>query len=137
MTEGYQLILLGNKINNSNEIIQHLNEKLSELCISNALISIINPNNIHNLSIKIPAICLYFGNKEKSDSDIVERLLSQNILILPLVSNVKEVPNEIPENLTVINCFEYNSRDKILEIVNLILEKFELLPQKRKIFISY
>ena len=110
---------------------------MSELRISKNVIKRINSNNIDNHLIKSPTICLYFGNKEKKDKDIIDRFLSQNILILPLVSDVKEVPNEIPENLSVINCFEYNSQDKIPEIVNLILEKFELLPQKRKIFISY
>lgn len=137
MKSFYQLVILGNKNNDSDEIIKQLGNKLSELRISKNVIKRINSNNIDNHLIKSPTICLYFGNKEKKDKDIIDRFLSQNILILPLVSDVKEVPNEIPENLSVINCFEYNSQDKIPEIVNLILEKFELLPQKRKIFISY
>lgn len=137
MKSFYQLIILGNKNNDSDEIIKQLGNKLSELRISKNVIKRINSNNIDNHLIKSPTICLYFGNKEKKDKDIIDRFLSQNILILPLVSDVKEVPNEIPENLSVINCFEYNSQDKIPEIVNIILEKFELLPQKRKIFISY
>ena len=137
MKSFYQLVILGNKNNDSDEIIKQLGNKLSELRISKNVIKRINSNNIDNHLIKSPTICLYFGNKEKKDKDIIDRFLSQNILILPLVSDVKEVPNEIPENLSVINCFEYNSQNKIPEIVNLILEKFELLPQKRKIFISY
>ena len=137
MTGVYQLIILGNKKNNSKKIIKLLNEKLSELHISNTLIKKINSNNLQNLSIKNPAICLYFGNKKKCDIDIIDSLLIQNILILPLVSDIKNVPAEIPKSLSAINCFEYNKQDKIPEIVNLILEKFELLPQKRKIFISY
>lgn len=137
MKSFYQLVILGNKNNDSDEIIKQLGNKLSELRISKNVIKRINSNNIDNHLIKSPTICLYFGNKEKKDKDIIDRFLSQNILILPLVSDVKEVPNEIPENLSVINCFGYNSQDKIPEIVNLILEKFELLPQKRKIFISY
>ena len=137
MKSFYQLVILGNKNNDSDEIIKQLGNKLSELRISKNVIKRINSNNIDNHLIKSPTISLYFGNKEKKDKDIIDRFLSQNILILPLVSDVKEVPNEIPENLSVINCFGYNSQDKIPEIVNLILEKFELLPQKRKIFISY
>lgn len=133
----YQLVILGNKKNDSDEIIKQLINKLSELRISKNVIKRINSNSIDDLLTKSPTICLYFGNREKKDRDIIDRLLSQNILILPLVSDIKKVPNEIPEKLTVINCFEYNSKDKIPEIVNLILEKFELLPQKRKIFISY
>ncbi|MBQ4553989.1 MAG: toll/interleukin-1 receptor domain-containing protein [Spirochaetaceae bacterium] len=133
----YQLIILGNKINDSNEIIQQLKNKLYELHISKNVIKLIDSNNIQDLSIKHPAICLYFGNEKKSDITIIDNLLSQNILILPLVSDLREVPNEIPDNLSTINCFEFNTQNKIPEIVNIILEKFELLPQKRKIFISY
>lgn len=133
----YQLIILGNKINDSNEIIQQLKNKLYELHISKNVIKLIDSNSIQDLSIKHPAICLYFGNEKKSDITIIDNLLSQNILILPLVSDLREVPNEIPDNLSTINCFEFNTQNKIPEIVNIILEKFELLPQKRKIFISY
>ena len=137
MTSFYQLIILGNKNNNSNKIIQQLENKLSELHISKNVIQRIDSSNIQDLSIKHPAICLYFGNKKKSDITIIDSLLSQHILILPLVSDIKKVPNEIPDNLSAINCFEFNTHNKIPEIVNIILEKFELLPQKRKIFISY
>ncbi len=137
MTSFYQLIILGNKNNNSNKIIQQLENKLSELHISKNVIQRIDSSNIQDLSIKHPAICLYFGNKKKSDITIIDSLLSQHILILPLVSDLREVPNEIPDNLSAINCFEFNTHNKIPEIVNIILEKFELLPQKRKIFISY
>lgn len=137
MTSFYQLVILGNKKNYSYKIIEHLENKLSELHISKNVIQRIDSNNIQDLSIKHPAICLYFGNEKKSDITIIDNLLSQNILILPLVSDLREVPNEIPDNLSTINCFEFNTQNKIPEIVNIILEKFELLPQKRKIFISY
>lgn len=111
MTGAYQLIILGDKKNSLSDIVQQLEQKLFELHITNNpinnLIKVIDSSDIEKLSIKNPAICLYFGNKEKSDTDILDRLLLQNILILPLVSDIKEATKEIPKNLSAINCFEY------------------------------
>ena len=109
MKSFYQLVILGNKNNDSDEIIKQLGNKLSELRISKNVIKLIDSNSIQDLSMKHPAICLYFGNEKKSDITIIDNLLSQNILILPLVSDLREVPNEIPDNLSTINCFEFNS----------------------------
>lgn len=75
MKSFYQLVILGNKNNDSDEIIKQLGNKLSELRISKNVIKRINSNNIDNHLIKSPTICLYFGNKEKKDKDIIDRFV--------------------------------------------------------------
>lgn len=133
----YQIICLGNKKNCSHEIIKSLNQRLTELNVNTGLLKIFNASTVNSLSNKSPTVCLYFGNTDKCDFNLVEQLLSKCIYFLPIVSDLELVSNEIPDNLREINCKELKNKNTINEIVNIILEIFELLPQKRKVFISY
>lgn len=66
----------------------------------------------------------------------LEEILSKGIPVLPVVSNLNEVRNEVPEILRPINCLDYSSGGA-QRTGSALLECIGLLPKQRRVFISY
>lgn len=139
MNNVYQLVLLGEKSHYNELIIEQLFKQIEHLGLCSTAIQIINNSNFHTLyRANNPTYCLYFGSENKTiDNDLLNILIDDATLILPVISNINNATNLIPESLKAINVFELKNNIGINKLVNCILEGFGLLRTSRKLFISY
>ncbi|RZJ36607.1 MAG: toll/interleukin-1 receptor domain-containing protein [Flavobacterium sp.] len=139
MSYKYQLIILGTP----SPIVENLKalffQKIDDLNLPKDVIRIIDVNNFHSdYSGNQPAFVYYLGDKDGKfkDLNIVEPLLKDGTMILPIYFTDNSFSNEIPAILENQNGIQYEVSEKD-RIVNIALESFELLRSTRKIFISY
>ena len=137
----YQLITLGSKVPEKQQILGRLLERLKDLGLPKSILKIIDSDNIENEYLgNQPAFGLYLGDIEgdHKDLDITQKLIKDGSMILPIYFGNEEgaFGKEIPCILANQNGipFKENELDRI---ANIILESFELLRSTRKIFISY
>ena len=133
----YQIIILGSITGIVDEIATLFHEKLRELNLQENFYQIISNSQVDKeYKGNQPTFVLYFGsqNGKFEDIAIVERLLNEGNIVLPIFYN--SFNNEIPEILSNQNGLKYEQHQKD-KIVSLILESFGKLRNTRKIFISY
>jgi hypothetical protein len=139
MSYKYQLIILGT----TSPIVENLKalffQKIHNLNLPKDAIRIIEANNfISDYSGNQPAFVYYLGDRKGKfkDLNIIETLLKDGTMILPIYFTDNSFSNEIPEILKNQNGIQYQVSEED-RIVNIALESFELLRSTRKIFISY
>jgi hypothetical protein len=140
MTIRYQIVLIGNNSSYSKVIIDSLHIHLAELGVDKSyLVQIDEHNFLSEYKSNAPTFCLYFGDATGNFKNItiLNTLLSDAALILPVVSDINTFNNSIPKNLQKINGFELSSSIQIESLSNLILEGLGLLRITRRLFISY
>lgn len=140
MNTKYQIVIIGHSNSFQNEIIEIFNKRVSDLGISLDSIIFLNENNYQSNYIgNAPTVGLYFGGVDNNypHIDILDRLIFDSNLILPIVDDLKFYLERIPENLRPINGIELKSNAGIESIVGRMLEGLSLLRLARRLFISY
>lgn len=140
MKTKYQLIIIGNKSSYIDAIIETLGKRVKDLGIALDSILILNEKNFKEKFIaNAPTVCLYFGDSTNDfpHLDILERIISDSNLVLPIVTHLEHYINNTPAILHQINGFELRAEINIEAIVNRILEGLSLLRLSRRLFISY
>ncbi|MFC4477312.1 toll/interleukin-1 receptor domain-containing protein [Flavobacterium chungangensis] len=135
----YQIIFLGSLGDLSEEIRTLFFEKVKELKLPIDSFVVIDDKNFQSKYLgKQPSFVFYFGDKEGNfkNVDLVDRLIKDGTLILPIYYNKEFFGTEIPKKLENQNGLLYDPTKKD-KIINLALESFGKLRQTRKIFISY
>ncbi|MBU2572313.1 MAG: toll/interleukin-1 receptor domain-containing protein [Gammaproteobacteria bacterium] len=84
---------------------------------------------------KRAAAAVFFGGKN-APVEHLDNLLSRSIPILPVISDIKKVNEEIPSVLQHLNCLDYG-KDGAKKIASALLGCAELLPRQRRVFLSY
>ncbi len=140
MTIKYQLIILGtNKL--SSDVLKSLYAKIKDLGLDKSVLKLITQVNFSsNYKRNAPTVCLYFGAKSsvpKSDQAVLDAVIKDSVLVLPVVSNLNEYNKHVPDILSGVNGFELSSTNHIESLVSCILEGFSLLRLSRRLFISY
>ena len=137
MSHLYQIIVLGSP---TDDLILQLQDHLSGFLASFGLKMgdevgwIVNPNTIDS-SQRIATVALYIGTPSAVSTHLKE-LLSNSVPILPVVSNLTRVKEEIPEIIQRLNCL--SAKDTGVErIASALLECIGLLPRQRRVFLSY
>ncbi len=136
----YQLILLGYKNLRINKIMKTFYKRLRELGFDKSNVIILNKKNFYKeYRANVPSYCLYFGNAKNrfTNLDIIRKLITDAVLILPVVDNLKSFSSYVPKELEGINSFGLSSNLEIEPLVSCILEGLSLLRLSRRIFISY
>ena len=134
----YQLVLLGDKTKYEELVVNELLIQTEILGMPNEFIKIINRLNFSEYLPNNPTYCLYFGSEDISlDQGILNTLIDDATLILPIISDLSLVNHYLPKELHPINAIAMKSIDDIPSITSAILEGFGLLRQSRKLFISY
>lgn len=132
----YQIIFLGTITSLKDELIKLFFLKIEELKLQKDFYKVLSNTTIDEYIGNQPTFVIYFGNPNGKHEDlkIVEKLLNQGNIILPIFfdSFKKEIP-KVLSNQNGIQFFDYQ-KDKI---VDLILESFGKLRSSRKVFISY
>ena len=140
MNTKYQIIIIGSSNIYIKKILRALKKRTTELGIDKKALLVIKSNNFHKrYKSNAPAFCLYFGdeNGNYKDLSILNILIKDATLILPVASDITQFHSQIPELLRTINGFELTTRGHIEKIIAVVLEGFSLLRLSRRIFISY
>ncbi len=140
MKTQYQVILIGDQNLLQKEILETLFRHTTELGLQKESIVVIEPDNfLKEYKANAPAFCLYSGSDtgDFKNLDILDTLLKDATLILPIVTDFKFFKKHIPEVLWNINGFELSSNKEIERLVSCILEGLSLLRLSRRLFISY
>lgn len=133
----YQLIILGAVIKFKKYILDLLFKEIDDLGIDRERLNIIYARDFkYKYRVNYPVYCLYVGSDQEVDLDILEKLINDVKLILPIVFDLSKFSQQIPKILLDRNGFEL-SDDSIPSLVSCILEGFNLLRVSRKVFISY
>tara|TARA_R110000744_G_scaffold316945_2_gene423615 strand:+ start:4012 stop:5184 length:1173 start_codon:yes stop_codon:yes gene_type:complete len=135
----YQLIILGGLGDLSKSIIDLFFDKVIELKLQRDAFLVIDDANFNTeYNGNQPAFAIYFGDKGGAfkNLDIIDELLKDGTMVLPVYYTDKHFGDEIPKILENQNGLLYDST-KDVKIVNLALEAFELLRSSRKVFVSY
>lgn len=135
----YQLILLGSDAPFKQNILSQINKELVHLGLAEDFIKIIEPADLESeYKGNQPAFAIYFGNErgDFKDLNIIEKLIKDGIMILPIYINDGAFGTEIPKELKNQNGIQYKELE-LNRIANIVLQSFELLRSTRKVFISY
>lgn len=133
----YQLIILGNpSIEQITELKESIEQslRLFELQIDREVEWLVNPQ-VLKLKPQQATAAVFFGGKNPS-VDNLQKLLDRNIPILPVVSDLAKVSEEIPSILRTLNCLSYQAGG-VSRVTTALLECVGLLPRQRRVFLSY
>lgn len=140
MNTKYQLIFIGDSNPLRKEIEQTFIKRIGELGVDSRAIIFIDEKEFDNTYVaNAPTYCLYYGNNNGvfSSHDILERLISDANLILPIVKDLRNFNQLIPESLRKINGFQLSSLKDLEPLIGNILEGLGLLRLSRRLFVSY
>ncbi|RYZ22722.1 MAG: TIR domain-containing protein, partial [Chitinophagaceae bacterium] len=135
----YQLIFLGTLTPIKDDLLNLLNQKISDLGLEKSIIKIIDENNFdEEYCGNQPTFAYYFGdiNGNFQNLNITKKLIRDGTMILPIFFDEDSFSKQIPQLLENQNGIFYKKSENE-RIVNIALEGFELLRTTRKIFISY
>lgn len=140
MITKYQIIKIGDDNPFYKEVLDTLYYHIEELGLAKDSIIEINENNFKTeYKGNAPTFCLYFGSDSGSfkNIDLLELLIKDANLILPICSDTTKFKLQIPRELANVNGFELATVNDIEKLVSCILEGLSLLRLSRRLFISY
>jgi hypothetical protein len=94
----------------------------------------VRPNAFDPMQTK-SAAAVFFGATDAPVANVAS-LLRRGIPILPVVSDITKVHEEIPAMLQPLNCLAYNVGG-VQRTTSALLECAGLLPRQRRVFVSY
>lgn len=135
----YQVILIGSNSKQGDRITSHISSSLKQVGIPLNNVSYLDESNISKRIIKFPTMAIFFGSpKNNIDTQLISELIEDSIVIVPIVSDLSRVNEEIPPQLRHVNAFVLGQDNEgISRLVTLVLETFRLLRRQRRLFISY
>jgi len=77
----------------------------------------------------------YFVGTDASDSGL-QKLVKAGVPVIPVVSSITNVAQEVPLQLRKFNCISYEE-DGSQRVATALLECVGLLPRQRRVFVSY
>lgn len=140
MTSGqYQILMLGSDEGRRSQMQGLLTRMVAEIWLDLAAISFISEDEAPNRDPRKPLVAVFFGSPaHTADTPLIDELIEESIMIVPLVSSVEQVYAEIPPQLRGVNALEFGLGGAGIErLATLVLEVFRLLRCERRLFISY
>ena len=140
MITKYQIIKLGSDNPFYKEVLDTLYHHIKELGLAKESILEIDETNFKaEYKGNAPTFCLYFGSNSGTfkNIDLLEILIKDANLILPVASDLEKFNSQIPKELENVNGFELATSNDIEKLVSCILEGLSLLRLSRRLFISY
>lgn len=95
---------------------------------------LVRPGNFRPSQQRAAAVVI-FGGKSVAEANL-RVLLATAVPMLPVVSDLKKIRDEVPEVLQSLNCLNYSSGG-MSELAVRMLECASLLPRQRRVFLSY
>lgn len=135
----YQLVVIGNDASFKKDVVDTFLLRVEELGLERDSAKIINDTNfLLDYKSNSPTVCLYFGKGGTyTNIDILDKLITDAVFILPIVSDLNNFSSLVPPQLLPINGFKLNDVKDIEAVVARIMEGLSLLRTSRRLFISY
>src|SRR5690348_10452151 len=139
MTGFYQVLFLGPTDIRQPQIQQAVSDRAKELGLDTNAITFLNPSGASTRDPSLPSIAIYLGAANAGgQKDLIRELTSESVVIVPVVSALTRVHQEIPPELQPVNALEVRSDGTGLDrLASLVFETFRLLRTERRLFISY
>ena len=139
MAASYQIVILGN--GSKEDLRQDLIEKIGEIGLDvKEHVAFLDAADVVTRSRKHPTVGVFFGSTALSSEDIdaVNSLVEDEVIIIPIVSDLTRYTQLSPPSLHPINgSLLSEETGSIGAISNMVLEALNLLRRARKLFISY
>lgn len=134
----YQLAFIGNASPFKKEILDAFFSHIAELGLAKDAIMLLDEMNFRKeYKANAPTVALYFGGSTFPNLDILNNLVKDANIILPIVDDKTKFNALTPKILHPINGFELKTSLNIEPLVGSILEGLGLLRLSRRLFISY
>ena len=134
----YQLVLLGSDSQNRGHIRRSIEESLADFGLPLSAISFLDENNAAARNLGTPLMAILFGSPNSADTALIADLISDSVVIVPVVSDLSRVDAEIPPQLRHVNALPIGPQGQgSARLVSLVFETFKLLRRERRLFISY
>ena len=140
MKTKYQIVKIGSDNPFYKDVMETLYNHIDELGLAKDSILEIDESNFKDeYKGNAPTFCLYFGSNsgDFKNIDLLEVLINDANLILPVVVDLEKFSRQIPKELSNVNGFELTTSNDIEKLVSCILEGLSLLRLSRRLFISY
>lgn len=133
----YQVLLLGKTDTRSSHFKSFLLDRVAELGVDKAAVLFLDSVTAASRDRRLPAFGVFFGDSAVAvNSATIAELLSDSVVLAPVVTSLDLAAAELPPQLCHINAVEYSSQI-VDRVVSLALETFRLLRAERRLFISY
>lgn len=133
----YELAILGSP---SDEQVRELEQLISQsvvhfgLKLRQEIEWLVRPEAFNPEQQRVAA-AVFFGGKDAPQANL-QNLMRKAIPVLPVVSDLAKVHEEIPPILRPLNCLAY-SEGGAQRVTTALLECAGLLPRQRRVFVSY
>lgn len=139
MSGFYQVIFLGSVDERRANIQGALTARVSDLGLPRDAIAFFDPSDAGARNRSLPTLGIYLGGEPAGGAtDLLRELISESLIIVPVVSNLERVRDEVAPELLAVNALELAYGGAGLDrLASLVLETFRLLRTERRLFISY
>ena len=140
MTSGqYQILMLGSNEGHRSQLQNLLTTRVVEVGLELTAIRFISEDEAPSRDPRSPLVAVFFGSSAyTADTPLVDELIKESVMVVPLVSSLEQVHTEIPPQLRGVNALEFGLGGAGIErLASLVLEAFRLLRRERRLFISY
>lgn len=138
ISASYQVLMLGSNDSRRELLQSRLKAAMLELGLDQTAVRFIEEKDAASRDPKCPLMAVLFGSASSAaDTQLVNELIEESIVIVPIVSAIERLLEEIPPQLRHVNALGANSIDGMARLSSLILETFRLLRRERRLFISY
>ena len=117
-----------------------IRRNFNELGIPLALLAFLDDKTVAARDRKAPIVGVYFGltRNPSPASPGLSDLLKEARMVVPVVPQLTEFSQFVPEDLRVLNGMEFRPEDDDLNrVASVLLEGLSLLRKSRRLFISY
>ncbi|GAA3099654.1 hypothetical protein GCM10010520_51360 [Rhizobium viscosum] len=134
----YQVVLVGGTSAQHTALKEAIEKRASEMQLPGDVLAIVPETLYSHDSTKLPTLAIVFGGAGVKSSALIEKLLTQSNVVIPVVSDLDRVHVDIPVELRHINAVQLDEELAGLpRLASLVFETFRLLRRERKLFISY
>jgi hypothetical protein len=139
VSPSYQIIFLGAPDARQAVIRDAVRERILELGLKPDDISFLDQATAASRDRRLPQIGIFLADPSVAiNSSLIGELISDSVVIVPVVSSLSRVTTELPPQLTHVNALELGLGGAGLDrLVALVFETFRLLRAERRLFISY
>jgi hypothetical protein len=139
MTGFYQVIFLGSSDGRRVDIEDAIAARVKDLGLDRDTIAFFDPSGAGARNRSLPTLAVYLGGQGADGAtNLMRDLISESVIIVPVVSSLARVDDEVPLELRTVNALELGSSGSGVDrLASLVLEIFRLLRAERRLFISY
>lgn len=114
--------------------------RVAELQLDPSGVVFFDETTLDELDPHLPRVGLLFTGdaRGKAFAPQVQRLIENAVVVVPVVRSTDDFASQVPDALWPVNALKLEPADRQLEhVAALVLELFDLLRSRRRLFISY